>query len=216
MRLVALTGGIGSGKSSVSNRLVALGAQLIDADAIVAELQRPGEPVFLAMVERWGDKILATNGELDRPAVAKIVFGDADELKALNKIVHPAVGVEMKRRMDDAAPSSDVVILDIPLLTEGGGDRRGAGAVIVVDCPVDIAVARLIEHRGFDEADAKARVNAQAKRHERLALANWAVDNSGPLDALDDEIARCWIWLDTLPQTPWPPPGDEPKKEKDQ
>lgn len=202
MRLVALTGGIGSGKSSVSGRLQGLGARLIDADAIVAELQRPGEPVFEAMVKRWGDKIVTTEGELDRPTVAKIVFNDKIELAALNQIVHPEVAKEMQRQIEDVAETADVVILDIPLLAEGM-DRRGASAVIVVDCPVATAIERLVRNRGFSTEDARARVNAQAKRHVRLALADWVVDNSGSLEALEVEVSRCWDWLQAIPETPW-------------
>lgn len=208
MRLVALTGGIGSGKSSVSAQLHRLGAQLIDADAIVAELQKPGQPVFEAMVERWGQEIITKDGELDRPAVAKIVFNDSDELDALNQIVHPEVGNEMQRRIEEAADSLDVVILDIPLLAEGM-NNRGASATIVVDCPVATAIDRLVEHRNFDPADAQARVDAQAKRHVRLTLADWVVNNAGSLKALELEIDRCWKWLQSLPHTDWrPPPHD--------
>lgn len=202
MRLVALTGGIGSGKSSVSERLVARGARLIDADVIVAELQRPDQPVFVAMVERWGNKIVNAEGELDRPEVAKIVFADSDELKALNKIVHPEVGIEMQRRIDAAADTTDVVILDIPLLTKD--NLRGASATIVVDCPADIAIDRLVAHRNFEVDDAKARIAAQAKRHVRLTMADWIVDNSGSIAALDEQVEQCWQWLESLPQTDLP------------
>jgi dephospho-CoA kinase len=210
MRLVALTGGIGSGKSSVSAGLGHHGARLIDADAIVAELQRPDQPVFVAMVKRWGQDIVTTEGELNRPAVAKIVFNDSEELDALNKIVHPEVGKEMQRRIEEASESTDVVILDIPLLAEGM-NNRGASATIVVDCPVPTAIERLIEHRNFDAADAHARVDAQAKRHVRLTLADWVVNNAGSLEALEEEIDKCWNWLQSLPQTKWEPkaPQDE-------
>lgn len=208
MRLVALTGGIGSGKSTVSAGLVRRGAHLIDADAIVKELQQPGAPVYNAMVERWGGKVLLdgqAGSELDRAAVASIVFADPDELKALNELVHPTVRDEMRRRMDSLADTDDVVILDIPLLAEGGGKHQGS-AVIVVDCPTDIAVERLIEFRGFDRDDAEARVAAQATREQRLALADFVVDNSGTPDTLEAEIDGCWAWLQTVEPTPWPPP----------
>lgn len=212
MRLIGLTGGIGSGKSSVSSRLEARGAALVDADAIVRELQQPGEPVFEAMVERWGDRIVADDGTLDRAAVAGIVFSDKAELEAIEKIVHPVLRKEMDRRIADLAETDQVVILDVPLLAEsrkkdGALDARGTSAIIVVDCPVDIAVGRLVEHRGFDEDDARARVAAQASREERRALADFVVDNSGDEAALDREVDRCWQWLDTLDPTPWPPAG---------
>lgn len=211
MRLIGLTGGIGSGKSSVSGRLAQRGAALIDADAIVRELQRPGEAVFEAMVERWGDLIVAQDGSLDRAAVAGIVFSDKDELEAIEKIVHPVLRKEMDRRIEALASTEQIVILDVPLLAEsrskdGALDARGTSAIIVVDCPTDIAVSRLIEHRGFDEADAMARIAAQATRAERRELADFVVDNSGDEKALDAEVDRCWEWLETLAPTPWPPP----------
>lgn len=208
MKLVALTGGIGSGKSSVSERLQARGAEIIDADAITRSLQEPGRPVFEAMVERWGERIVAADGQLDRAAVAAIVFSDEAERQAINEIVHPAVRAEMQARMEAAAPSDRVVVLDVPLLAEGGGGRRGTSAVIVVDCPVEVAIERLVTFRGFDRADAAARVAAQATREERLALADFVIDNGDGLEQLDREVERCWDWLEELPPTSWPPPRD--------
>lgn len=204
MQLIGLTGGIGSGKSSVSKRLEERGAALIDADAIVRDLQEPGQPVFDAMVERWGDGIVADDGTLDRAAVANIVFNDADELKAIEKIVHPVLRKEMDRRVEELSSTDRVVVLDIPLLAESrkkGGelDTRGAEAIIVVDCPVDIAVSRLMEFRGFSEEDARNRVAAQATREERRELADFVIDNSGDEAALDAEVDRLWTWLASRP-----------------
>lgn len=208
MILVALTGGIGSGKSSVSTELGQRGAAIIDADQIVRDLQRPDKPVFESMVERWGTGIVASDGELDRQAVAAIVFGDKDELKALEALVHPAVGVEMRLQMDELAETDRVVILDIPLLAEGKGDKRGASAVVVVDCPIDTAIDRLVTFREFDRDDAKARIEAQVSREERLALADFVIDNSGSMEQLQQEVDRCWDWLQQQSSTPWPPPAD--------
>lgn len=211
MRLVGLTGGIGSGKSSVSDRLRGHGARIIDADAIVHELQEPGKPVFAAMVERWGDSIVTKEGRLDRPAVAAIVFADDVELKAIERIVHPAVRLEMDKQMNDASETDHIVILDIPLLAESrrtggtGPDGRGTSAIIVVDCTIETAVQRLMTHRGFSEDDARTRVSKQATRQERLDLADFVVDNGGSIDQLDDEVDRCWVWLQGMPSTPWPP-----------
>ena len=198
MLLVALTGGIGAGKSSVSSRLEARGAVLVDADAVVRDLQLPGRPVFDAMVERWGDDIIGDDGGLDRQAVADIVFRDEDELKALNGIVHPAVRTEMERQVEEQRDSDRVVILDIPLLGEGDAQKRGAEGVIVVDCPTELAIERLVEQRGFDRGDAEARIAAQADREDRLALADFVVDNGGDLAQLDVEVERCWNWLASL------------------
>lgn len=200
MLLVALTGGIGAGKSSASGRLEQRGAALVDADAVVRDLQAPGMAVFVAMVERWGSAIVAADGQLDRQAVASIVFSDEDELKALNDIVHPAVRKEMARQVESYRDTDQVVVLDIPLLREGDAEKRGAVAVIVVDCPTELAIERLVEHRDFDRADAEARIAAQPTREERLALANFVVDNGGDLNQLDAEIERCWNWLGSLAQ----------------
>lgn len=189
----------------MAERLAERGATIIDSDLMVRELQQPGQSVFVAMVERWGDRIVAEDGTLNRPAVAEIVFGDSAELEAINNIVHPAVKVETRERVSAAAEQGDAaVILDIPLLAETG-NRHGASAVIVVDCPIDVAVSRLMEFRNFEKADAEARIASQASRDERLALADFVVDNQGPVDALDAEVARCWSWIEGLDTTPWPP-----------
>ena len=200
---IGLTGGIGAGKSTVADALVERGAVLIDADRIVHDLQEPGAPVFKAMVERWSAVIVAPDGSLDRAAVAEIVFNDADELAALNGIVHPAVGVEMSARRAATAGTDSVVILDIPLLVRPDGQRvrdeyQDLAAVIVVDVDPEIAVARLVESRGFREADARARVSSQASRDHRLEVADFVVDNSGSLEDLDRQLDRLWEWIATL------------------
>lgn len=195
MLVVGLTGGIGSGKSSVSSRLVAKGALLIDADAIVRELQEPGAAVFEAMVERFGNDIVGADGQLDRQAVASIVFSDKQALEDLNNIVHPAVGAEMASRIEAAKGTDTIVVMDIPLLTE---KRPDMSYVIVVDTPVEVAIARLVEHRGFAEADARARIENQISRQERLAIADFVVNNSNGIAELDAEVDRLWAWLETL------------------
>ncbi|MGF1599963.1 MAG: dephospho-CoA kinase [Acidimicrobiales bacterium] len=209
MRLVALTGGIGSGKSSVSEQLAARGAVIIDADETVKDLQRPGRPLYDAMVARWGEGILGPDGELDRPSVASLVFGDDVERKAMNRMVRPLVRTAMRAVAGSRAGTDGVVIYDIPLLVEGGGAGPwGASAVIVVDCPTELAIERLMAFRSFTRADAEARIAAQASREDRLAIADLVVDNSGDLAALEAEVERCWDWLETLGPTPWPPPDD--------
>ena len=200
MILVGLTGGIGSGKSTVSGLLQARGAVIIDADAIVREVQQPGSPVLVELVQKFGPDVLAQDGSLDRQAVANIVFTDPDALKSLNAIVHPAVGREMNQRMIAQRASNNVVILDIPLLTEN--PREGLQGRIVVDIPVELQVQRLTSFRGFDEADARARISRQATRQERLDKADFVVDNSGGLEDLIPQIDLLWTWLLTLPQLP--------------
>ena len=204
MKVVGLTGGIGAGKSTVSAALREKGAVVVDADAITKELQQPGQPVFLAMVERFGDGIVAPDGTLDRPAVAEIVFNDPAALADLNAMVHPAVGVEIARRLEEAKGTDQVVVLDIPLLVEGG--RHTTAGVLVVDCPVETAVERLVGQRGMDEADARARIGRQATREERLAKADFVIDNGGTEAELDDRMDDLWAWIESLPDWTAPEP----------
>jgi dephospho-CoA kinase len=203
--LVGLTGGIGSGKSTVSALLAERGAVIIDADAITRELQQPGAPLLAELAARFGAHVIAADGSLDRQAVAAIAFADPDELKALNKMVHPAVRDEMNRRIADQSTTDHVVVLDIPLLAEN--PREGLQGVIVVDVPVDVQVERLLAFRGFDEDDARARIARQATREKRLELADVVIDNSGGLDELAGQIDSAWAWLQSLPQmAPLPTP----------
>ena len=194
MLLVGLTGGIGSGKSTVAGMLVDRGAVLVDADAVVHELQAPGMPVLVAMVERFGEEILHDDGTLNRAAVANVAFSDDKALADLNAIVHPAVRTELANRVLAQAETDHVVIMDVPLLTESGMD--GLAGVVVVDVDPEVAVARLVEHRGFDEADARNRVAAQASREERRKLADWVIDNSGDRAALEAAVEELWADLD--------------------
>lgn len=204
MHEFGLTGGIGSGKSTVGERLVGHGARLVDADAIVRDLQEPGEPVFVSMVDHFGPGIVGEDGRLNRQAVADIVFSDKAELDALNAIVHPAVGDEMQARRDRYGEEGVPVILDIPLLVESLAKAEATdtespygslAGVIVVDVPVEIAVQRLVESRGFDAEDARSRIANQVSREDRLARADFVVDNSGSLEDLAAEVERCWSWI---------------------
>lgn len=200
MLLIGLTGGIGSGKSTVSARFAEHGGVVIDADAIVHELQAPGRPVLAAMVERFGPEILDDAGTLRRQSVAEIVFNDADALRDLGAIVHPAVHVEIERRMAAEANTDHVVILDVPLLVESG--RSDMVALVVVDVDPELAIARLVEHRQFSEADARARVARQASRAERVAKADVVIDNSGSMDELLAQADDAWAWILRLPGAP--------------
>ncbi|MFQ5557161.1 MAG: dephospho-CoA kinase [Acidimicrobiales bacterium] len=200
---IGLTGGIGSGKSSVADALVARGAVLIDADRIVHELQSPGTDVFEAMVQRWGERIVAPDGTLDRAEVAGVVFSDPDELEVLEAIVHPAVGREIATRRAALEGTDAVVVLDIPLLVRGADEpvrdeyRRLAG-IIVVDVDPEVAVDRLVRDRGFDERDVRDRLANQVARDVRLARADFVIDNNGDRDALEEEVGRCWAWIEGL------------------
>ncbi|HQV59108.1 MAG TPA: dephospho-CoA kinase, partial [Ilumatobacteraceae bacterium] len=193
MILVGLTGGIGSGKSTVSALLVERGAVLIDADAVVREVQQPGSPVLAEIAERFGPQVIDEHGSLDRQAVADIVFADPDALKALNAIVHPAVGREMVQRVNAQVDTDNVVVLDIPLLAER--PRKGLQATIVVDVPVEVQVERLVTYRGFSEADARARIANQASREQRLGLgvlaAQMAIANENGADVTRSDRGAC-------------------------
>jgi len=196
---VGLTGCIGSGKSTVAAALVRHGAVLLDADAIVADLQQPGSPTLEAMVAHFGPSILRPDGHLDRAAVAAIVFEDPQELAALNAIVHPAVRAEMAARRDELAGSEAVVVADIPLLAEAGPERRARLAgIIVVDVDPEVAVQRLVAGRGLTAGEARARLARQASRAERLALADFVIDNNGTPEALEEQVDRCWEWITSL------------------
>lgn len=196
MLLIGLTGGIGSGKSTVSALLAALGAVVVDADAITRELQKPGTEVFAAMVERFGAGIVADDGSLDRQAVARIVFADADALRDLGAIVHPEVGAEIARRLDDLRATDHLVVLDVPLLVESGRDDMAA--LVVVDIDPEIAVERLVRDRGMDEVDVRARMANQAPRQDRLDRADVVIDNSGSVEDLERRVTELWPVLLSL------------------
>lgn len=197
MILVGLTGGIGSGKSTVSALLAEHGAVIIDADAITRELQKPGAPLLAEIAAAFGPDVIDAEGALDRAAVAAKVFGDADALKRLNAIVHPAVGREMAARLDAQRDTDNVVVLDIPLLVEN--PRAGLCGTIVVDLPTELAVDRLVEFRGMTRHDAEARISRQATREQRIAIADRVIDNSGTVDDLRRQVDDVWNWVRALP-----------------
>ena len=194
--LIGLTGGIGSGKSTVSRAFADRGAVVIDADLIVRELQQPGAVVFDEMVVRFGDDIVATDGTLDRAAVAGKVFHDPEALAELNAIVHPRVFEEIERRVAEQHDSDNVVVLDIPLL--GAAGWPGLQGRIVVDLDPEIAVERLVADRDFTEEDAQARIANQMSREDRLCTADFVIDNGGFREELDSEIELAWEWIESL------------------
>lgn len=203
MITIGLTGGIGSGKSTVSEGFVRRGAVLIDADAIVREQQVPSSPVFAEMVQRFGPRIVAADGTLDRAAVAELVFSDSEALADLNAITHPPVGREIRRRLSELDRTDQIVVLDIPLLGEGLAKgqrpRYRTSGILVVDTPTELAAERLVAARGFSAADARARIAAQLSRTERRAIADWVIDNSGDLEELETAIDAAFAWASGLP-----------------
>lgn len=192
MLAVGLTGGIGSGKSSVADLLVARGAELIDADRIAREVVEPGGPAYAPLIERFGAGILAPDGTIDRPALASVAFADAEALAALNAITHPAIGAVMAERRAALEAGDAVVVLDVPLLTPAHRDLLELDVVLVVDCDPDTALQRLVAQRGMAAEDARARMAAQASREERLAGADLVVDNGGSREQLAAEVDRVW------------------------
>ncbi|MFI8432287.1 dephospho-CoA kinase [Streptomyces sp. NPDC079020] len=193
MLKVGLTGGIGAGKSEVSRLLVGYGAVLIDADRIAREVVEPGTPGLAAVVDAFGPGVLNADGTLDRPALGAVVFADADRLATLNAIVHPLVGARAAE-LERAAGRDAVVIHDVPLLTENGLAPL-YDLVVVVDAAPATQLDRLVRLRGMTEADARARMAAQATREERRAIADLIVDNDGPLEALEPQVREVWAEL---------------------
>jgi dephospho-CoA kinase len=196
MLVIGLTGGIGAGKSTVSRLLAERGAVILDADLYAREVVEQGGPAYQGLVDRFGSDVLLPDGHVDRPVLAAIVFSDADALADLNAIVHPAVGAVIAERLAAEAATEHVVVLDVPLLVESG--RSNTAGTIVVDCPPEEALRRAVA-RGLPEDDVRRRMANQVTRHERLAKADFVVDNSGPESALAGEVDKAWAWIQTLP-----------------
>ncbi|MCX4727228.1 dephospho-CoA kinase [Streptomyces sp. NPDC090052] len=190
MLKVGLTGGIGAGKSEVSRLFVSYGAVLIDADRIAREVVEPGTPGLAAVVEAFGESVLAGDGSLDRPALGAIVFADPDRLATLNSIVHPLVGAR-SAELEGLAQADSVVIHDVPLLTENGLAPL-YDLVVVVDAAPETQLDRLVRLRGMQESEARARMAAQATREQRREIADILIDNDGPLDALEPQVRSVW------------------------
>jgi dephospho-CoA kinase len=196
MKLIGLTGAIGSGKSSVSSLFARKGAIIIDGDGIAKQLQQKGSATLKKMVDEFGDILLET-GELDRAKVAQLVFGDADLLKRLNAIMHPAISAEILRQIEANTATDNVVVLDMPLLVEN--PREGMSGLVVVDVDPEVAISRLVQFRNMNEDDARRRMASQASREDRLKVADRVIDNSGNPDALDAQVDEVWDWFATLP-----------------
>ncbi|WP_185994861.1 dephospho-CoA kinase [Nocardioides campestrisoli] len=179
---VGLTGGVASGKSTVSTILAELGAVVIDADQLAREVVAPGSDGLRLVVEEFGPAVLTPDGELDRPALGALVFADTERRRALEAIIHPRVR-QRAAELEAAASPDAVVVHDIPLLVETG-QADAFDAVLVVDVPVELQLDRMVELRGATREEAQARIDAQASREQRLAAATYVIDNTGDLDAL--------------------------------
>jgi len=190
---VGLTGGIASGKSTVSAMLAELSAVVIDADALAREVVQRGTPGLDAVVAEFGTTLLTPEGDLDRAAMGSLVFGDAAARKRLEAIVHPLV-LEQMVALEEAAADDDLVVHDIPLLAEGGRADT-FDAVIVVDCPPELQIARMMSDRGWTREDAESRIAAQATREQRLAIATHVIENTGSIDELRDRVVAVFVDL---------------------
>jgi dephospho-CoA kinase len=197
--LIALTGGIASGKSTVAQRFAELGAVVIDADRLAREVVEPGTPGLDRIVEEFGPGVLSADGTLDRVALGAIVFGDEQARRTLNAITHPAVG-ERSRALFAAAREADadgVVVYDVPLLVDSSGRGRidEFDRVVVASAEEETRVRRLVELRGMDEADARRRIASQAPETARLAIADDVIDTNGTLDETIAQVDALWATL---------------------
>jgi dephospho-CoA kinase len=187
---IGLTGGIGSGKSAVSRLLAAHGAVVVDADLIAREVVEPGTPGLKAVVEEFGSEVLRADGALDRDRLGAIVFANEATRLRLNAIVHPLVGAR-SAEIIAAAPPDAVLVHDVPLLVENGL-APNFDLVLVVEAPVEVRVARLVEHRGMTADAVNARIAAQASDDERRAVADVVIHNDGTLDELRARVDEFW------------------------
>ena len=190
---VGLTGGVASGKSTVSAVLRDLGAVVVDSDTLAREVVEPGTPGLAEVATAFGREVLADDGSLDRARLGAVVFADPSRRKALEAIIHPLVRARAAQ-IEAAAPSSAVVVHDIPLLVETG-QKESFDAVIVVDVPEDVQVERAARERGWSPEEARSRIAAQASREQRRAVATYVVDNSGTTEDLRQRVAEVFAAL---------------------
>ena len=199
MPLIALTGGIASGKSTIARRLAEHGAVVVDADQVVREVQQPGSPVLAAIAAEFGDGMLREDGSLDRAGLGARVFGDPQAVTRLNAIVHPAVRIESKRRFDEAfaADPDAVVVYDVPLLAEARMSDPWE-LIVVAHAPADVRRRRLVDLRGLGEKEAAARIASQVSDEERLSIADVVIETAGSLESTLAQTDELWEGLPQL------------------
>ncbi len=192
MRVIGLTGGIASGKSTAARTLAELGARVVDADEVAREIVAPGQPALAEIVRTFGREMLLSDGTLDRKRLGALIFADADKRRALNAITHPRIAMETQARLgrlrEEGVP---VAIYEAALLVENRVHEALDGLIVVV-CDEATQLERLIARDGYSEADARARIAAQAPVAEKLKAATWVVDTSGPLADTKKQLARVW------------------------
>ena len=193
MQLIGLTGGIASGKSTIASRLASHGAVVVDADRIAREVVEPGTPALAEIARVFGEGVIAADGSLDRPALGAVVFGDAEKLRTLNGITHPAVLRESTARFRAAADADPdaIVVYDVPLLVESANEYP-FDLIVVAHADAATRIRRLVELRGMDEAEAERRIRSQASDEERLAVADVVIDTDGSLASTDDQVDALW------------------------
>jgi dephospho-CoA kinase len=168
---------------------------LIDADQVARDVVAPGGPAYQPLIDRFGTEIVSADGAIDRQALAKVAFADEATRQELNGITHPAIGIAMIEARDALEDTDEIVVLAIPLLTAAHRETVKLHKVVVVDAPVEVALARLLSQRGFDRADAEARIRSQISREERVQEADYVLDNSGDRADLEREVSKLWDWL---------------------
>lgn len=195
MLVVALTGGIAAGKSTIGDQLAELGAIRIDADQLAREAVDPGTPGLARIVDRFGGGVLTEDGALNRPELGKVVFADAAALADLNGIVHPEVQRLLDERIDAvrAASPGAIIVYEVPLLAESGAHAaRHWDLVVTAEAPVETRVARMRELRGMSEDEARARITHQADERDRRAIADVIIDTGGAPEDTREQVARLW------------------------
>ena len=201
MLVVGLTGGMGVGKSTVGGLLSELGAEVIDVDALGRKILEPGGLAVSAVVERFGPTVAETDGSINRAALAKIVFGNTEQLTALEEISHPAINEMLDQTVDSLGISDAIVVYDMAVLVEsrlGYDTKHPYEVVVVVEAPMADRLERLQQQRGIEPKDALARIESQASDEERRAVAQFLIANGGDLDALSDATAELWDQLKQL------------------
>jgi dephospho-CoA kinase len=191
--VVGLTGGIGTGKTTVAQLLGEMGATVVDCDALGRQVVEPGGRAYAGVVDRFGPEVVGADGRIDRPALAAVVFGDTSALADLNRITHPAIDAEIAARIA-SAPDGSIVVLDMAVLVETDLGKGQYEVVVVVEAPLDVRLRRLAA-RGISETDARARIASQADDTARRAVGDIFLRNDGGRDELADAVAELWADL---------------------